>query len=113
VLRLGEEEAAHDLQVSEIGLVVAPEGPPVRDRHRDVEAKLEALIQGQIELEQTRVLVAVLEEILGVAVGRDAEGVEHAVEGIEPPLPRSPPPPFGGLTQARSQPSEKKSLSES
>src|SRR4030095_4894009 len=90
VPRLGEEEAAHDLQVSEIRLVVAPEGPPVRDRHRDVETKLEALIQGQIELEETRLLVAVLQEIVGVAVGRDAEAVEYAVEGVEPPLPRRP-----------------------
>src|SRR4029077_5876948 len=48
VLRLGEEEAWDDLQVSKIRLVLGAGCTPVRDRYRDVEAKLKALVERQI-----------------------------------------------------------------
>src|SRR5262245_12224908 len=60
--RLGQEETGNDLEVAEICPVVRARYPSVRDRGRDIDAKLEAAVEGQIELEQSRVLVAVVEE---------------------------------------------------
>src|SRR5262245_4575384 len=88
VLRLGKYHARHDRQVPKIRFVLTPRGPPVRDRGWNVDSQLETPVERQIELEETRVLIAVLEEVVRVAVGRYAQSIEDAVEGVQPTLAR-------------------------
>src|SRR5215475_10622233 len=71
-----------------MGVVLRARCPLVGNRGRDIDAKLEAPVEGQVELEEARVLIAVVEEIVGIAVGRDAQAIEHAVEGVQPALAR-------------------------
>ena len=101
--RLGDDDAGHDLEVAEIGLVLGP-GRPQFETVTGMSSRNSKPVERQVELEEACVLVAVPAEVVGVAVGRDAEPVEHAVERVEPALPRRASPPDGGLTQASSQP---------
>src|SRR4030095_1924813 len=42
----------------------------------------------RVESEAAAELISVVVEVLGEAEGRDAEAVEHAIEGVQPALPR-------------------------